>query len=307
MSNITKLTTKDARDLSFIKEGFVEFTGIQANTVLRECPFEGQRKVSKDHVKVLADIMMRGKWESKDKLDFAIVHGQPILINGYHRMHAQVQCGKSVLWTVVIHECESMDQVRALYYRFDTNTRIRTGVQVIDALNFAECTELSKGMADALYRSVPLLANYFSNARKDKDILAARAVDRRIAIANEYVDAAQKYEAAITGCTGAFKRKLMNGGVAAVALATFKFQPIAAAEFWSGVALNDGLKKGDPRQTLHMHLYANKIAGAGGLVNRAAFAPATAWNAFFEGRELHIIKHYEGRKIKIAGTYFDGE
>jgi hypothetical protein len=159
--------------------------------------------------------------------------------------------------------------------------------------------------------SLQTLEKALLNADKAGDVDAVktlvRAVDRRIAIANEYVDAAQKYEAAITGCTGAFKRKLMNGGVAAVALATFKFQPIAAAEFWSGVALNDGLKKGDPRQTLHMHLYANKIAGAGGLVNRAAFAPATAWNAFFEGRELHIIKHYEGRKIKIAGTYFDGE
>lgn len=174
------LVKDNATELSFIKEGFVVFSAVQANTVLRECPFDGQHKISKDHVAVLADMMKNDKWEDKDKLDFAILHGNPILVNGYHRMHAQVACGKSVKWTVVTHPCASMDDVRGLYYRFDTNTRIRTAVQILAATNFAENAALTKQMSEAVFRAVPLIANDFSTSLKKRDLLTARVVDRRL-------------------------------------------------------------------------------------------------------------------------------
>lgn len=302
MATVTKLEPRVQRDLSFIQEGFVEFSAVQANTVLMECPFDGQRKIGKDHVKVLADMMKRDKWEAKDKLDFAMLHGQPILVNGYHRMHAQVSCGKAIRWTVVIHQCATMDQVRNLYYRFDTNTRLRAPTQILNAVDFAERNALSKTMAQALYRAVPLIANDFSDAPKDRDILTAKVTDRRIAFAKEYLQAAQKYEEAISGSIVGFKSKFYSAGVCAVALVTFRFQPIAAMEFWTGVALNDGLRRGDPRQTLNNYLTANSVRGNGGRITRSAFGPSIAWNAYYDERELQIIKIYEGREISIDGT-----
>ena len=302
MATVTKLEPRVQRDLSFIQEGFVEFSAVQANTVLMECPFDGQRKISKDHVKVLADMMKRDKWEAKDKLDFAMLHGRPILINGYHRMHAQVTCGKPIRWTVVIHQCASMDQVRNLYYRFDTNTRLRAPAQILSAVDFAERNGLSKMMSQALYRAVPIIANDFSNSMKDRDILTAKVTDRRISFAKEYVAAAQKYEDAIHGMLPGFKSKFYSAGLTAVALATFRFQPITAMEFWHGTALNDGLRRGDPRHTLNTFLAGKLVRGTGGRHVANAYAPAIAWNAYFGGRELQLIKIYEGREISIDGT-----
>lgn len=292
-------------DMEFIKEGFVTFSAVQANTVLRECPFDGQRGVSKDHVAVLADMMKNDKWEDKDKLDFAVLHGSPILINGYHRMHAQVASGKSVKWTVVMHPCASMDDVRGLYYRFDTNTRMRSAPQILAATNFAENVDLTKQMAEAVFRSVPLIANDFSASKKSRDLLTAKVIDRRLEYARMYVRAAEQYQTALEGAQWGFKSKFHSAGVCAVALVTFRYQPVTAMEFWHGVASNDGLRKGDPRQTLFNYFAANSVAkssgrSGGNVVN--AFAPSIAWNAFFEGRPLQIIKHYEGREITIQGT-----
>lgn len=305
MAEIAQLHPVPQVDLGFIQEGFHTFTAAQANIVLRECPFDGQRKISKDHVAVLADIMKRNVWEEKDKLDFAMLNGRPILINGYHRMHAQIASGKPIRWTVIMHPCVSMNDVRALYFRFDTNTRIRGYHSLLDAMNFAEQAGLSKTMATAVYRAMPLIANKFSDATKDRDNITAKVIDKRMELARRYRDAAQRYEAAITGCLPGFKNKFYSAGVCAVALVTFRDQAIRAAEFWNGAAINDGLRRGDPRHTMNMYLHGKMVHGGGGRMTRNAFAPAACWNAFFEDRDLLIVKIYEGRKITVAGTEFE--
>lgn len=305
MNAITTITPEGQIDLSFISEGFHTFTAAQANIVLRECHFDGQRGISKDHVSVLADIMKRGKWEEKDKLDFAVVHGRPILVNGYHRMQAQIASGKSVRWTVVTHQCRSMEDVRALYFRFDTNTRLRSAQAVLKAMDFGDKTGLQSQTAQALYNAMPLIANNFSDETKDRNILAQRVIDRRIALTSDYIAAAQKFESAMNGALWDFKKKLLSAGVFAVALVTFRDQAVTAHEFWRGVALNDGLRKGDARQTLHNFLRGERVRGKGHRRTRAAYGPAICWNAFFEGRELQIVKINEGRKLTIAGTAFE--
>lgn len=293
----------DQLALSFVQEGFVTFSAVQANLVLRLCQFDGQRRVTKDQVATLADIMTRGKWQPKDKLDFAIFDGKPILLNGYHRMNAQVKSGRSIKWTVVCHPCATYEEVRELYYKFDTNTRIRSGAQILAAVDFADNFGLTKQMAEALFRSVPVIANNFSSMHKDKDRLTAKVMDRRLDFARNYSAAAEKYWASLDGCQPSFKRKFLSAGVCAVGLVTFRYQPIVAQEFWSNVALNDGLRRGDPRQTLHNFFLARSVGNGSQVVT--AIAPSLAWNAFFEGRDLQIIKIYERPNIYISGTAFE--
>lgn len=305
MNVVTMVAPDGQADLSFISEGFHTFTAAQANIVLRECHFDGQRAISKDHVAVLADIMKHGKWEDKDKLDFAVLHGRPILVNGYHRMQAQIACGKAIRWTVITHQCRSMEDVRALYFRFDTNTRLRSAQAVLHAMDFGAKVGLLSSTAQALYNAVPIIANKFSFLPKDRDILSGRVIDKRIALASHYVDAAQKLEAAITGAERGFKKKLLSSGVFAVGLATFRDQAVTANEFWRGVALNDGLRRGDPRQTLHNFLRGEVVKGGGYKRDRYIHAPAICWNAYFDGRELQVVRIPETRVVHIAGTEFE--
>lgn len=300
-ATVTQLPFAASKALDFVGEGFVTFSPVQANLVLREANFDGQRKVSKQHVEVLADMMKHSQWEPKDKLDFAEFDGRKYLINGYHRMHAQVRSGASVKWTVIVHPCKTWDDVKALYYKFDTNTRTRTAKQIINATDLAAEANLTNMMMNAVFGAVPVLANNFSSRMSDKDILTAKVIDRRLEFVRPYLRAAEHYQACLDGVPSGFKRKFYNAGVCAVALATLRFQSVKAQEFWSGAASNNGLFQGDPRLTFFNYLNAN-VTRPGGNKITTAFAPAIAWNAFFEDRDLKIIRITTGTQVHIAGT-----
>ena len=86
----------------------------------------------------------------------------------------------------------------------------------------------------------------------------------------------------------------------AVALYTLRHQPARAHEFWSGLAKNDGLRRGDPRATL-IQDYLTRSVGIGSARQRVQ-QTTLAWNAFCEGRDLKIIKCIEDAPIVIWGT-----
>ena len=202
----------------FIREGFITLTALQANLVLSECSYENQRKINDDQVRVLAELVRRGQWEPKDKIDFAEIDGRLYLVNGYHRMHMQVFCGSPIEWTIVIHRCKTMNDVRSLYYKFDTNTRIRSGAQILAGINFSEEHDLTKQVSSALFNAVPFIASKFKGSKKDRDLFSTRIVDHRLELAKEYIPAAQIYDQCLRGVTARVKSKFLSGGVSGVAL-----------------------------------------------------------------------------------------
>jgi hypothetical protein len=300
MLNVLEMPDKAQGLHAFIREGFTLISPVQANQVLLHAAYEGQRKIQRTHVDVLADLMKREQWLAKNQLDFAELDGRLLLVNGYHRMNAQVASGKSIVWTVVIHPCRSEAEVRSLYYKFDTNARTRTGVQIIAGVGFAEQHGLSATMAEKLFNAVPIIASGFSKAVKDRDTLTTRVTDRRLALAREYVPAAKLYEQCLGRLPVKIGSKFRSAGVTAVALATLRYQPKRAVEFWTGTALNDGLSKGDPRLALYNDMLSRAM-NVGSTV-QSIYAPAYAWNAWFEDKQIKIIKVYAARSVAIAGT-----
>lgn len=303
LPDTAQVSGRVSNPLSFVQEGFNALTAVQANQVLLHGTYDGQRRISPAHVEVLADIMKRGGWEPKDKIDFALLDGDLILVNGYHRMSAQVASGKSILWTIVVHQCKTLNEVRALYYKFDTNTKIRGGAQILNGINFAEQTGLARQTAKALYDAMPFIAAGFSTAKRDQDVLTSRVMDRRLAMAAEYVKAAQLYEDCLGRLQPKVGAKFRSGGVTAVALVTLRYQPVRAEEFWSGAASNDGLRKGDPRLALYNDLITRNLNV--GVSVQPIFVPAYAWNAWFDGKDIKIIKVYARTRAFIAGTPFE--
>ncbi|WP_242221600.1 hypothetical protein [Shinella zoogloeoides] len=90
----------------------------------------------------------------------------------------------------------------------------------------------------------------------------------------------------------------------AVALATLKGRPHEAKEFWSGVAKNDGLKKGDPRHTFVMDMLTRTLNK--GDMHQTIAVPATAWNAWLANKSLTQIHVVDTDYVRIAGTTFQG-
>lgn len=304
MLNVIQTPPKAQQVSDFIREGFVSLTAVQSNMVLRGCHFDGQRPIDVNHVNVLADSMRRGAWLRRNQLDFADCQGRLYLVNGYHRLSAQVATGETIEWTVVVHPCRDMDAVRALYYKFDTNVKARTAAQILSAIDFADKTGLTKQMAKCLYGALPVIASGFSKSRNDRNTLTTRSVDRRLEMAQEYLPAAKEYEKCLGKLPTQVGSKYRSGGVAAVALVTLRYQPILAKEFWSGSAANDGLRKGDPRLALHNDLLTRAM-NAGSAV-QSVFVPAYAWNAWFNDKPIKIIKVYATRRATIDGTPFEG-
>lgn len=287
-----------------IHDGFVCLSAAEAAELLKKCRYARQVRDltvgGKEHVRVLADIMKRGQWRPKDKLDFATLNGKYILINGHHRLTAQAAAGVEIEWTVVIHECEDEVAVADLYYSFDTNLRIRTNSNILAATGIAEAIGLGATAAEALYRAVPLIEAEFDFSRNSRDVVVQRVIDRRLERMRSFGGEARAWEAAIKGASSAVKKRLGTQGALAVALLTFRHRPSVADKFWRGVADNDGLRKGDPRHT-YLRVLSAEIGVRGGTSEAAARNAATCWNAFFENRQITMVKGGDG-PIRIAGT-----
>lgn len=288
----------------FLTEGVTSLSALEMNRVLQNCGYEHQRNVWERHVAVLADLMSRGRWQPKSQIDFAVLNGRYILINGYHRACAQVRSGKSIKWTIALHPVKSETELRTLYYAFDTNVRPRGSRDILKAAEFSELTGLPSEMADSLYRAVPYLASHFATNHKDRNFLVERQADRRLALAHDYAKAAARFYAATEGMPGGRRSKFKSGAIVAVAVVTFRYQSEIAWEFWTGVAHNDGLKRGDPRLALCNDFMTRKASGA----TIHAFAPSIiAWNAYFNERPLQLIKVLDSFVPVIDGTPFDGK
>lgn len=288
----------------FLTEGVTSLTALEMHRVIDNCGYEHQRSVSERHVAVLADLMKRGRWQPKSQIDFAVLDGRYILINGYHRGYAQVRSGKTIPWSIALHPAKNETDLRSLYYAFDTNVRPRGSRDILKAAEFSEIMGVPAEMSDALYRAVPYLASKFATNPKEKNFLVEKQADRRLALASDYAKAAARFYAATEGMPGGRRSKFKSGAIVAVAVATFRYQSETAWEFWTGVAHNDGLKRGDPRLALCNDFMTRKAAGA----TVQAFAPSMiAWNAYFNDKPLQLIKVLDSFVPVIDGTPFDGK
>lgn len=300
------LNTKDQQAcVDFLTEGVTKLTAVEMNRVLQECSYEGQRAIKERHVAVLADLMKRNRWQPKSQIDFAVLNGRYILINGYHRAMAQVRSGKSIVWSVMLHPCRTAAELRDLYFAFDTNIAVRSGRDILKAGEFGELHGVTGDMAASLYRAVPYLASKFQINPTTRNFLAERQIDIRLQIASEYAKAAARYAACLDGLHGGRKKRFMTGAMTAVAVATLRYQNETAWQFWYGTAQADGLKRGDSRLALWNDLLSRPSKNGSSMV---AIAPQIiAWNAFFGDRELRIIKVTEHFAPVIDGTPFDGK
>lgn len=282
-----------------LRQGFVTLTPEQMALVLRLCEYEHQRKINPRHIEVLSDLMARDQWGARSTLDFArLDNGRLVLVNGYHRAHAQVRTGKTIEWTVVIHDCETMEELGKLYYRFDTNALVRSESHILEGVEFAQENRIHRETASRLFKAIPFIAAGFSTKVSDRDLLTTKVIDRRLEMARQYAIAARAFEQCVRGTPATIKSKLFSRGCMSVALVTLRYQRSLAVDFWAGVAQNDGLRKGDPRQTLF-----NLLLQRTGKGNNLAPA-AIAWNAYFNERELRIIKIPEDYRCHIDGTPF---
>jgi hypothetical protein len=308
VSSIRISPTTDADVVAaLIRPGFVRWSPREAAMVLSVTAYPKQtRHLTKQgqlHSSVLAEIMRRDLWRPFDKIDFARLPSRElILVNGHHRLTAQSKAGIPVEWTVVVHDRASMEEVAELYHDFDTNVRLRTNPQILGATGAAESWGLSKPVAEAVFKAVPLIAAGLDTNRKNRDLLSERIYGVRIDLVEDYKVAAQTFEKCLDQAESVLKRRILSIGSTAVALVTLKFQPRKAESFWSLVCEEDGLSRGHP---CHTYIKTVRTRDAGSTSYLSAAWAAAAWNAYCRDERPGHFSPGDPKPIKVIGTPFD--
>jgi len=287
----------------FITNGSIEVTPEMATWILEQCRFEGQRKEYHHQVDLLAATMKAGEWLSDDQLSFCVLpDGTIILVNGYHRMKAVEKSGIPVRFHTRVIPVKDIDEVRKVYNKFDTATRNRSTAEILNAAGIYEKWNVSKQVGTAVYKAAPLIANNFKMVNYQNMPPALRSVVSRIQTADEFASLAKDFEECLSPATYKYKYRLLNVGITAVALATLGSQRDKAMAFWSGVTSMNNLDYNDPRMTLAKHI-SNVMARTNtpdGEVPKSCVAAALAWNAFFNGIGLTILR--TSSSFSLAGT-----
>ena len=304
-----KSDQKLRRMLSKSKDGVIAISPDGASEMLAELNFPGQRGIDSRRVFGHLHAIIHGDWVESYPIHFAALpDGRIWLVDGQHRMKAISQSQSAVKVAVRIVDVESEQEARSFYAGFDGKGAVRTNAQILDAVQLAKTMGLSNRMTRAVYEAAPLLLNGLepphgnvkNQANKDVHLQSAK-----LAAATNWAKEAAAYESAIKGAGPGFYEKLRKTGPVSVGLYTFRYQPKKACEFWQGVADNDGLRKGDPRHTLVQDLFVRNLAT--GSVRQRIQQSALAWNAFYEGRDLKIIKCVVGSVITLSGTPLNGK
>lgn len=286
-----------------LREGRLTVTPALAEKILNDANYVRQRRVNQQDVMVYAEMMRRGLWELSDPITFARLHGNLVLVNGQHRLHAVVACGRDIEFRIAVNDCAGPEELQALYYRFDTVMRRRTQEQIINAVGLADESGVSKTIAKATFHAVGVIANGMKTphaASIGANAPKLRIIDLRLESCGPYWEAARSLDQVFTSAQTELKVKLTRAQTFAVALLTMKYQPEKASPFWQGVAENDGLKRSDVRHVFVRDLLTRAINA--GTADQGIVAAAIAWNAWYEERPIKIIRVSESAHLRIAGT-----
>lgn len=282
-----------------IREGRLIVDAPLAKRILAEAAYQRQRRIYPHHVRFLSGEMERGSFGQGSQLAFCLFNGRLVLVNGYHRMTAIVASGFSQEFQVRVQPVASQEEVDRDYHQHDFGTRKRSVAEVLGAMDFAKKHGLSRTMARVLYEAALLLENNFARVSYQQNPLY-RSVDYRVELAQKWVKPASDFEVSLARANPDIKSKLLHCGPAAVGIATFTYQQSKATDFWMGLAERDGLRRNDPRQSLSDDLLRRNMSQDSH--DQGEKSCAVAWNAFYEGRKLQVIKVYADRPLKILGT-----
>lgn len=289
--------------------GAVHLEPKDAATLIESLNFPKQRSIKDWRVaEKLADLSS-GDWEPGHRITFVILDdGQIYLVDGQHRLTAISKWTSAVPVMISLVKKEDFKAAQKYYATFDKQSSVRSTNELLDSVDLAAEAGLSKPMAQALYASAQLLMNELEPLTGAASVYSHPEMFRmnsRMEVVQKWAKEAREYEDILKKVKGVMRRKLMSPGVLAVAVVTLRYRPLAARDFWMGVADNDGLRRHDPRQTFINDLLTRSTNT--GAIRQRVQQPALAWNAYYQGRELKIIKCIQGGAIYLDGTPFDGK
>lgn len=288
--------------------GLVTITPELARRIILECGYERQRPVRPLHAAALAMQMRRKEWTAGTQIHFArmAADGWLRLLDGQHRLHAVIEANSAISFQVLITECHNESEVARLYRRHDRLAIHRTVEDALKAEGIPAKMEITSRIARGTF-SAALIINggfAFSGRSAKADPYLFRSDEARLRLCEPWWAPAKQFADAISQEKSDPKvRKMIQAApVLAVALVTLRDQEAKADAFWRGLAMNDGLRRDDPRSAYIRTLSIRAKSGGGFASAKSA---SLAWNAFFEDRKVEYIR-FTDTPIRIVGCNVEG-
>lgn len=274
----------------------------EAFRILNTNSYAGQRPLLDTHIEVLANSMRAGTFAGGTQLSFArLPDGRLDLINGYHRLSAVGRANVPIEFVVTIHDCADEQEIGTLYFRFDTVLRKRTTNDAIRSTGAAAANDMcSDADAKHVIAAVKVIGCDFRSLSGNPKARHFADPDVVFARANSWWDAGRTYLSLINSADKTLKDRLKRQGVMAVGMRTVESQLETARDFWGSVAEDDGLPKRDPRHSLVRYLRElNKVDNR---MTHQVRAVAACWNAFYDKRDLLLVRVDVDKPLVIKGT-----
>ena len=294
----------------------VTITPDLARDWLNSRPYKGQRTLRPAHVRFLAEEMERGNFRPSTEVVFSVEDQRHYLVNGQHTLNAIIQCGLPQTLIVFCYQSEGEEDTAEIYGVIDTNLK-RSANDMFSAMYLREELALTSTNLERLSAAAKIIGSKFSprsgSMREHPDDLIRRIRD--------YGQAAHLFFDAVTDLPGEM-RSIFRASSMGVALVTFRFSAQLfgmdkVRDFWTGVALDDGITSGDARKVAHRHILTSVASGggAGKTGKTSVVSPyygarflARCFNAYVEGERLMQGKVLDATvPIKILGSPFTGK
>ncbi len=220
--------------------------------------------------------------------------------DGQHRLHAIANSGIAqwlvVKWRDAIDENERAN----IYGRTDRGLPRSTRDNLIAHELYNELG-FTKTQVSSLQAAVRVLAGGFTRNLSLYTIADDLLMDGMRDLKQE----AAMFFSAIAGGDSALTSRLSSSPPMAVALMTFRYQPVLAANYWKRIAANSGLNLGEPEHSTVRLLTKYTVQKLG--VPKYGRSIASAWNALIDGRRIVLLPANASKPIRLLGTPYTGQ
>ncbi len=274
-----------------------------ARALLMGASYEYQRPSRDWHVDEIAEIIKNEEHVPRAiKID-VLPDGREFVVDGQHFLRAIDQGNRGEWCTVMRVPVEDMDQIAHDYSNTDRAVA-RTRAETVRAYNLREMTGFSTAETNALAGALKVLADGFQSSSLRMNRPELRNQHQIVEGMRDWAQEAKELFHALRGGSNVAMRAAMLQAPFAVALVTMRYQPERGFAFWHDVT-HSSSEKGNPAAELRERLIF--VKGERTRPNELARITATAWNFFYEDRELKKLGPGDTDKyIKILGTPLDG-
>jgi len=255
--------------------------------------YHGQRSFRKWHCDNLARMMQQGLFRPKTQVAFMKHEGDYFLTNGQHTLAALEMSGVPQVLCVTVTEANSMEEVADDFSRHDTHLTRRFG----DAMAAHDIHEWL-GVTVTDLHTISAACAFYASVKGEVNVRSVSMMthDQKMEIVRRH---GRMGVTSISYFTGSGNRKaFVRRAVLSCAMAC-TYESDKAEDFYRAMAMDDGLRQGDPRKTLLEWLKEHNTQGAGRSVangvktaaeHEFVKAVSVAWNAWVAGRDLKIIR-----------------